>query len=57
MPFKAHFINGDRVFTVYPESGELEPESEEGTLINVGFTSPSYEKVYQSQLMIMAIIF
>jgi hypothetical protein len=57
LPFKAHFINGDKVFTVYPESGELEPESEEGTLIKVGFTSPSYGKVYQSQLIITVIIF
>lgn len=43
------------MFTVYPESGELDPVSEEGTLIKVGFTSPSYGKVYQSQLIITVI--
>lgn len=53
LPFKAYFSpNGDQVFTVYPESGELLPQSEDGTLIKVGFISPSYGKIYQSQLII-----
>ena len=57
MPFKAYFANGDKVFTVYPPSGELMPESEEGTLIKVGFTPPAYGKVYQSHLIITVIIY
>ncbi len=39
-------------FTVYPSKGELLPASEDGTLIKVGFTSPSYGKIYSTQLII-----
>lgn len=53
LPFKASFIpSGDQVFTVSPKFGELLPESEDGTLIKVGFTPATYGKVYQSQLII-----
>ena len=53
LPFKAQFLTpGDQVFSVYPSAGEILPESEDGTLFKVGFTSPSYGKVYQSQLII-----
>ncbi len=58
MPFKAQFLSsGDQVFSVYPKKGELLPASEDGTLIKVGFTSPSYGKDYQSQLIISTPIF
>ena len=43
---------GDHNFSVFPASGELLPVAEDGTLIKVGFTSPSYGKIYQTQLII-----
>ncbi|CAF0834043.1 unnamed protein product [Brachionus calyciflorus] len=53
IPFKAFFNNnGDQVFSVYPEIGELLPEQDDGTLIKVGFTPPAYGKVYQKELII-----
>ncbi len=56
LPFKAVFSpNGDKVFTVSPQSGELLPESENGTLIKVGFNPPAYGKVYQTHLIITVI--
>lgn len=35
-----------------PSQGELLSESENGTLIKIGFTPNSYGKTYQSQLII-----
>ena len=53
LPFKAEFMPpGDHNFSVFPASGELLPVAEDGTLIKVGFTSPSYGKIYQTQLII-----
>lgn len=52
LPFKAHFLSGDQVFNITPNYGELLPESEDGTLIKIGFTPPSYGKTYQAQLLI-----
>ena len=44
--------SGDQVFKVTPETGDLLPEDEEGTLFKVVFQSPAYGKVYQSHLII-----
>jgi hypothetical protein len=52
LPFKAQFIPQTDVFTVTPSIGELLPESDDGTLIKIGFTPSTYGKVFQSQLII-----
>lgn len=46
---------GDQVFTVFPTSGELLPESANGTLIKIAFNPPSYGKIYQNQLVVTVI--
>lgn len=55
LPFKAEFVPASDHFSVFPPSGEILPESEEGTLFKVGFTSPSYGKIYQTHLVITVI--
>ncbi len=47
LPFKAEFIPpGDHNFSVFPSSGELLPESEDGTLIRVFFNKNLTHKNY-----------
>ncbi len=53
LAFKAELVSGDvNVFRVEPENGELLSDTDEGTLIKIGFTPPSYGKTFQAQLLI-----
>ena len=53
IPFNAHFLpTGDQVFTVFPNIGELLPDSANGSLIKVSFTPPAYGKTYQNILVV-----
>jgi hypothetical protein len=53
MPFTAYFEEGsDPELTVHPQSGDLLPESVEGTHFTVSFVPETYGKVYKGKLII-----